>query len=163
MSLLLLPLRRVPPAASGSLIRACAAACILSLAGCKSDKLAENNLVGTWVVESTEMEGRPLKGKVAKNIEVVIASPDVITFVTDGEKHEGTCAVDTNGWTWEKVSMTITPVAGNSVDKPLYVRYAVNRKGQELVLCLSKRRYPPEFATYPGYDYVLLKLIRKSD
>lgn len=134
-----------------------AAVCLAALSGCGPGQLGHAKLLGTWKAVSVEMEGQPLEGHVARNIQVIFANQQDVTFVTDGDHHKGVCEVDRSA---EPRRITIRPAEGNITDKHLFGIFTVD--GDDLVLCVSQRRTPPAFATKKGYDYVLIKLKRKG-
>jgi len=131
--------------------------CVIAVAGCGSGNL--DDLQGSWKAVSVDMEGAPLTGKVARQIEVSFTKPDHVLIVTDGETHKGSCELDT---TTDPKRVLLKPADGNVNDRPLYAIFALDREKKELHLCLSHRRYPPGFATKPGYDYVLVRLKQKQ-
>ncbi|MBL8795373.1 MAG: TIGR03067 domain-containing protein [Planctomycetia bacterium] len=131
---------------------------LLGAAGCTPKGLRDPKLQGTWKAVAVDMEGQPLEGKVARNIEVTFANNDDMVFITDGEAHKGVCDIDTSA---SPKRLTLKPAESNLNDQPLFAIYAVDSERQELSICFSHRRTPPGFATKPGYDYVLVKFKKK--
>jgi uncharacterized protein (TIGR03067 family) len=132
------------------------AACLFVAAGCGSFRDRSMLSAGTWVMDRMELAGDVQQNE---SFEIAFSPHGNSVTITVGDKvHKGVYELQGDK---NPKEIDIKPDATNRSDKPLHGIYELDTDGRGLLLCLSSKKRPKQFATKTDTDCVLIKLHRQ--